>query len=128
MKIKLRNKKPLIDIDSFNKKADVIFKDVVIPQIKKYKTMKAKEKAKEIFDKMCLAIATEKTEYGYYTNVIHAKQCALIAVEEILKSNSLEYLFTKDEIYSMESTSDDRWIYDRFTEYWEEVKQEIEKL
>ena len=40
MKITLRNKKPLIDIDSFNKKADVIFKDVVIPQIKKYKTMK----------------------------------------------------------------------------------------
>jgi len=43
MKITLRNKKPLIDIDSFNKKADVIFKDVVIPQIKKYKTMKSKD-------------------------------------------------------------------------------------
>jgi hypothetical protein len=39
MKITLRNKKPIIDIDSFNKKADVIFKDVVIPQIKKYKSM-----------------------------------------------------------------------------------------
>jgi hypothetical protein len=44
--------------------------------------MTLKEKAKELYDKMCLAIATETTEFGYYTNVIHAKKCALIAVDD----------------------------------------------
>jgi hypothetical protein len=69
--------------------------------------MTPKEKAKELFDKMCLALATESTEFGYYTNVIHAKKCALIAVEEILEVVS-------SNLYS--------W------NYWQEVKSEIEKL
>jgi hypothetical protein len=68
--------------------------------------MTPKEKAKELFDKMCLAIATESTEFGYYTNVIHAKKCALIAVEEILK-------IFEDSLNDI---------------YWQEVKSEIEKL
>jgi hypothetical protein len=67
----------------------------------------SKEKAKELFDKMCLAIATETIDFGYYTNVIHAKKCALIAVDEILEVVS-------SNLYS--------W------NYWEEVKSEIEKL
>jgi hypothetical protein len=70
--------------------------------------MTPKEKAKQLFDKICQTIATEKTDYGYYTNVIQAKQCALIAVDEILNldidTNVLDY-----------------W-------WWQEVKQEIEKL
>jgi hypothetical protein len=65
--------------------------------------MTPKEKAKEIFDKMCLAIATETTEFGYYTNVIHAKKCALIAVEELIY---------EADVYSI----------------WDEVKSELEKL
>ena len=90
--------------------------------------MTPKEKAEELFNKYCFAIRTEETDSGYFTNVLYAKDCALIAVDEILKSKSLGYLFTKDEIYSMESTSDSRWIYDRFMEYWEEVKQEIQNI
>jgi len=65
--------------------------------------MTPKEKAKELFDKMCLAMATESTEFGYYTNTIHAKKCALIAVEELIY---------EADVYSI----------------WDEVKSEIEKL
>ena len=57
-----------------------------------------------------------------------AKQCALIAVDEIIKSKKLNYLFTQNQINSMESTSDDRWIHETFIEYWDKVKHELEKL
>jgi hypothetical protein len=79
--------------------------------------MTPKEKAEELIEMFL------RVEYPW-----PAKVCALVAVDEILKSKSLGYLFTKDEIYSMESTSDSRWIYDRFMEYWEEVKQEIQNI
>lgn len=68
--------------------------------------MTPKEKAKDLFDKMCLAIATEKTNDGYFTNIIHAKQCALICVDEYI----------------------DYYFYTSTVLYWQEVKQEIEKL
>ena len=67
--------------------------------------MTPKEKAKEIFDKMCLAMATEKDEDGYFTNVIHAKKCALISVFQIFEV----------------VTDIETWI------YFVEVKKEIEK-
>lgn len=67
----------------------------------------AKEKAKELFDKYCYAIRTEETDSGYFTNIIYAKNCALIAVEEILNNG---FDFTDE------------------SEYWQEVKTEIEKL
>ena len=70
--------------------------------------MTPKEKAKELVNKMDL-------EYG-----TPAKECALIAVDEILisvyKINFYEYPYD----YSME----DR----KHLEYWQEVKREIEKL
>lgn len=69
--------------------------------------MTPKEKAKELFDKYCYAIRTEETDSGYFTNVIYAKQCALIAVDEILNNG---FDFTDE------------------SEYWQEVKTEIEKL
>ena len=84
--------------------------------------MTPKEKAKELVEKMRDEIPCHCDDWE------QAKQCALIAVEEIVKSKSLRYLFTEDEISCMEGTSDGRWIYDTFMEYWEEVKQEIEKL
>jgi len=65
--------------------------------------MTPKEKSKELFNKMCLAMATESTEFGYYTNTIHAKKCALIAVEELIY---------EADVYTI----------------WEEVKSELEKL
>jgi len=67
--------------------------------------MTPKEKAIELFDKYCLELKTEGNEFGYYTNTIQAKKCALIAVDEILEECRLE----KD------------W-------YWQEVKQELENL
>lgn len=67
----------------------------------------AKEKAKELFDKYCYAIRTEERDSGYFTNIIYAKQCALIAVEQILENG---FDFTDE------------------SEYWQEVKKELEKL
>jgi hypothetical protein len=75
--------------------------------------MKAKEKAKELFDEMCLAIATEKTSDGYFTNVIHAKQCALICVEQIRSFDEKLFYASKGSL---------------FDKYLDNVKQEIEKL
>ena len=68
----------------------------------------AKDKAKELFDKYCYAIRTEETDSGYFTNVIYAKQCSIIAVDEIL--SAIEYLDDDSEYF------------------WEQVKQELEKL
>jgi hypothetical protein len=45
---------------------------------------KAIEKAKELFDRYCWAIRIDETDSGYYSNVIYAKDCALIAVGEML--------------------------------------------
>ena len=72
--------------------------------------MTPKQKAKELFDKFCYAIRTEETDSGYFTNVIYAKQCALIAVDEVL-----------DEAQYTDG------YYDRYS-YLEEVKRELEKL
>ena len=67
--------------------------------------MTPKEKAKEL----CNKFSWEKTQDGYkmFQTVDETKRCALIAVNEIY-----------NEIHTY---------YERY-EYWEEVKQEIEKL
>jgi len=64
--------------------------------------MTPKEKAKELVAKY--------KGFGMYNESIAAKQCALIAVDEIL--NAIEQIF---------ETFEER-------KYWQEVKQEIEKL
>jgi hypothetical protein len=72
--------------------------------------MTPKEKAEDLFNKYCLAIKTDETDSGYFTNVLYAKQCALIAVDEIiLEMNNV-------------------MLPNPFKQYWNEVKQEIEKL
>ena len=76
--------------------------------------MTPKEKAKELFDKYCYAIRTEEQIDAYWTNVIHAKQCALIAVDEIIKANPNSNPFNTDVVSTMK--------------YWNEVRHEIEKL
>ena len=73
--------------------------------------MTPKEKAKELFDKYCWAIRIDETDSGYFSNVLYAKECALIAVDELI---------------------DQCWSYREIDlglalEYWQEVKQEIEK-
>jgi hypothetical protein len=63
--------------------------------------MTPKEKAKELVDKFTVVGLQQRAE-GY--------QCALIAVDEIL-NNEIGMLY-----------------YDSDIEYWQQVKQEIEKL
>jgi hypothetical protein len=68
--------------------------------------MKPKEKAKDLFNKF-IEFAQDWDELdGYIVNKYNAKQCALIAVDEILPINSNPQAI----------------------KYWQEVKQEIEKL
>jgi hypothetical protein len=74
--------------------------------------MTPKEKAKELFDKYCWAIRIDETDSGYFSNVIYAKDCALIAVDELINQC---------------------WNYREIDlglalEYWQEVKNEIENL
>jgi hypothetical protein len=78
--------------------------------------MDYKEKAKELFDKFCYAVRTEEKEDGYFTNIIHAKRCALIVVDEILKLTPIDNRLSLTD-YS----------YINFN-YWQNVKKEIEKL
>jgi hypothetical protein len=72
--------------------------------------MTAKEKAKELFDK----IDTVKDEWGNYPMCFDtSKQCALIAVDEIMTALTVIH-------YGMQYLS--------AVDYWQNVKQEIEKL
>lgn len=66
--------------------------------------MKVEEKARELVDSFML------TQRGFVMPIIVAKQCALIAVGEIL--SELEEPIYEDSNYS----------------YWSKVKQEIENL
>jgi hypothetical protein len=76
--------------------------------------MTPKEKAKELVDKMKLAT----DEFGYINiNKERHKQCALIAVDEIIKS-----------IPCREDYGGNGWILIDNSEYWQEVKQEINLL
>ena len=79
--------------------------------------MTPKEKAEELLNKYYIELKEHKGLYDIET----AKQCALIAVDEIIKCNP---------------TNPRKWDYvedytimvDAEIQYWQEVKQEIEKL
>lgn len=61
---------------------------------------------------------------GYLTmNVYDAKQCALIAVDEIIKVAPIDKYENLDSQFSVEYVGQHL-----FEEYWEEVKTEIENL
>ena len=70
--------------------------------------MTPKERAEELFDKMFKKIYNKNMYDDLYT----AQQCALIAVDEIIIQ-----LLECGEIWMK-----------RRIDYWQEVKQEIEKL
>ena len=67
--------------------------------------MTPKEKAKELIDKYQFVYIQN------YTSMFEVKQCALIAVDEIF-----------------EALDEHHWQNRNVTEYYKEVKQEIEKL
>lgn len=78
--------------------------------------MTPKDKAKKLVEKfMSIDSDSEKFD-GFKMKTFYAQRCALIAVEEIYKTNLIfgryEYEENPEFFYS----------------YWEEVKQEIEKL
>lgn len=68
--------------------------------------MKPKEKAKELVDRY------KFMEIANYTSMFEVKQCALVAVDEIINSVVITDL----------TIAENQFI------YWEEVKQEIENL
>jgi hypothetical protein len=73
--------------------------------------MTAQEKAKELFDK----IDTVKDQWGNYPMCFDtSKQCALIAVDQIILANPHSNPFNT-EIFST-------------IDYWLDVKKELEKL
>ena len=77
--------------------------------------MTPKEKAKQLVEKMIIYHSPDESDYEA------AKECALVAVDEIIKCNP---------------TNPEKWDYvenytimvDAEINYWQEVKQEIEKL
>ena len=69
--------------------------------------MTPREKAIELFDKYYPLVEA----FSSYQQEYNAKQCALIAVDEIL-----------------ESSPEDGQGFDGIKDYWQEVKNEIEKL
>jgi hypothetical protein len=72
--------------------------------------MTPKEKAKQLVSKFTFLSYPESNEKFY-----NPKQCALIAVDEMINTG----LLLDSSIYVMVKTSLD---------YWQQVKQEIEKL
>ena len=88
--------------------------------------MDVKEKAKELVNKyygLVISAPYQDSEDGYcvaetYMLMRSAKQCALIAVDEIIDTYTQEknngYIFYR--------------VLDKIILYWQEVKQEIEKL
>jgi len=73
--------------------------------------MKARDKANELVDTYRMMLMNEDTECGQeILCTIIAKKSALIAVDEIMKA------------------MDSVMLPNPFSQYWEQVKQEIEKL
>ena len=76
--------------------------------------MTPKEKAEELLNKFN---NPDRTNYPYVHN---AQQCALIAVDEMQANAGM--------IWGGRNTETGLTARDEFRKYWQEVKQEIEKL
>ena len=74
--------------------------------------MSAKDKAKELMDKYQYAVRFDESETQYFANMHSVKQCALIAVDEIIKQ-CWDY---RD--IDLQASYD----------YWKEVKKQIQLL
>jgi hypothetical protein len=83
--------------------------------------MEPKEKAKELLDKYYI-ICQEFTEEIQCS--IQAKQCALITVDEMLKESRM---FDTEQV-KRSNGSYSRSYYEIPNKFWQQVKQEIEKL
>jgi hypothetical protein len=81
--------------------------------------MTPQEKAKELWTTYRFALSIKNAPLGEQKDLI-AKQCALIAVNEIFEH--IDYIFTELEKDKLPNKFDDE------IEYWNEVKKEIELL
>lgn len=77
--------------------------------------MTPKEKAKELIELYCQLLSIRD-----YENKEKAKQCALIAVDEIISSSPSLPILGDGGTYGEDIELSNK--------YWQEVKQEIEKL
>ena len=78
-----------------------------------------KEKAKELVEKFnepTQEWVDNDQEYGWLPNLENAKACALIAVDEIMRANIMEYP-QHNTIYSPHKN-----------DYWQQVKEAINQL
>lgn len=84
--------------------------------------MKAKQKAQELLNKY-IQISENSNEYTTYD---YDKQCALIAVDELIEATK-KYVALRERVeYS--KTGYDNVVHTQYDKFWLEVKQEIEKL
>jgi thymidine kinase len=86
--------------------------------------MKAIEKAEELVDKMYGQTTKKSTISEIKEDKQLAKRCALIAVDELIKT---EYETVKKLLEVIESKNI-RLVISFNEDYWQEVKQEINKL
>ncbi len=86
--------------------------------------MTPKEKAEELYNKVYGQTPTRWTELEIEEDKRFAKQCALIAVDEIIKQFVGVYDSLKDAGVLDSTNVEDSANY----KYWQEVKQEIKKL
>ena len=77
--------------------------------------MTSQEKAIQLVDSFMDLSEEQEYDTPRYISKEMAIQCALIAVDEIIKANPTKLLADPYEFYSSKG-------------YWEQVKQEIEKL
>ncbi len=82
--------------------------------------MTPKEKAKELYNKMYLAVPTDPLQEDNEHKA--TKQCALIAVEYQFETiNKLTFTYNIEDEWFDSIMNDE-------VNYWQEVKKEIEKL
>jgi hypothetical protein len=81
--------------------------------------MDAKEKAVELFTTYRFALSIPNAPLGEYKDQI-AKQCAKIAVDEIIETTFMKATYIDWGFSAIQKIST--------TDYWIEVKEEIEKL
>lgn len=84
--------------------------------------MTSKEKAFKLCQKFGAVTMFSDDNEGYTLSLENAKKCALICVDEILKTEPNTLVKTTEKKDGVEVQF--KWL----IEYWDEVKQEIEKL
>lgn len=82
--------------------------------------MTPKEKAKELFN----SYEYINKHINKFDTTFHSKMCALIAVEEILDATKVKWNTNR----FLPNGECKNWKGIAYKKYWQEVKQEIEKL